>query len=299
MITRRETMLKFARASVFSLRPTLHVQTSVCPATIRFKSNKNTAKGGDKSGAAGFAQREAAAKKAEKEKRQRETKRKVERLRLEARNTAVYPITMDIPTATRYLQAAEVGRPDGQNIISLILKLALPLHSQSIRGSVRLPKSPVIERVAVFTDDEEVAALALKNGATYAGGEELIDKVRKDQITFEKAFATPAALPLLRGVQRILGPKGLMPSERRGTVGNDVVDYLRNTSGFLNFRTHNDTLHAIIGRTSFPLEDIRANIDSIMAAYRVAVREANQRQKPLIREVILTSTHGPSVNIIA
>ncbi|KAK7207044.1 mitochondrial ribosomal protein of the large subunit [Myxozyma melibiosi] len=293
-----------SRLTALAARPMLYAgpapaaAATTTPALVRFKSSK-PAKGGNTAPVAGFVQREAAAKKADKDKRLRDQKRKIELLRRQARTTRITPITMGIEMAARYLRAAEVGRPDGTNMITLMVKQVNPLHFQAIRGSVRLPKAPSLERVAVFTDNEEEAAAALANGATYAGGAELVDKVLKEEITFEKSFATPTALPLLRGVQRILGPKGLMPNERRGTVGTDIVGFLRASSGTMDFRTIEDMLQVNVARTTFTDEEIKLNIKALMDAYRLAVVNHEQRHKPLILEVMLTSTHGPAVNILA
>ncbi|KAK9240156.1 ribosomal protein L1-like protein [Lipomyces kononenkoae] len=291
--------ISLTHASPTQYRPQL---ATIQLAQPRFKGDKKKKKDAPSSAASrqsDIQAQQARAKQQERDERRRDLKRRTERERAEARHTKVTPVLMDIETASKYLKAAEVGRPEKTSTITITLKLALPLHFQSLRGTVRLPKLPQAERVAVFSESPEIAEAALKAGAAFAGGDELVNKVKNGEITFEKSFATPGALPLLRGVQRILGPKGLMPSERRGTVAEDVVGLLETSHGVLDFRTRGKSLTAVIARTSFTPTEIATNVAAFMAGFRKAIKNSTSRQAPLVSEIILSSTFGPGVMILA
>ncbi|KAK9317918.1 ribosomal protein L1-like protein [Lipomyces starkeyi] len=291
--------MALAHASPSKYRPLL---PTIQVAHPRFRGDKKKKKDTPSSAASrqsDIQAQQARTKLQEREERRRELKRRTDRERTEARNTKVTPMLMDIETAARYLKAAEVGRPEKTSTITITLKLALPLHFQSLRGTVRLPKLPQAERVAVFTENPEIAEAALKAGATFAGGDELVNQVKNGEVTFEKSFATPGALPQLRGVQRLLGPKGLMPSERRGTVADDVVGLLETSHGALDFRTRGKILTAIIARTSFTPTEIETNVAAFMKGFRKAIKNSTSRQAPLVSEIILSSTFGPGVMVLA
>ncbi|KAK9369671.1 ribosomal protein L1-like protein [Lipomyces kononenkoae] len=291
--------VSLTHASPTQYRPQL---ATIQLAQRRFRGDKKKKKDAPSSAASRQSDihaQHARVKQQEREDRRRELKRQTDKERAEARHTKVTPVLMDIETAARYLKAAEVGRPEKTTTITITLKLALPLHFQSLRGTVRLPKLPQAERVAVFTESPEIAEAALEAGATFAGGDELVNKVKNGDITFEKAFATPGALSLLRGVQRILGPKGLMPSERRGTVAEDVVGLLETSHGALDFRTRGKSLTAVVARTSFTPTEISTNVNAFMAGFRKAIKNSSSRQAPLVSEIILSSTFGPGVMILA
>ncbi|KAK9449691.1 mitochondrial 54S ribosomal protein uL1m [Limtongia smithiae] len=291
MIVRRSMFAPFSRASALASTP--------ARALLPLSQTRGAASKKPGRVNASVQQRDLAARQNDKEARLRDQKRRLEKLRLKAQNTEITPVTVDVPTAARYFLAAEVGQKESAGTVSIMVRLALPMHFQSVRGSVRLPRPPKRERIAVFTEDEEIAKLALANGATYAGGEDLIARVRKEDIAFEKAFATPGILTSMRSIMRILGPKGLMPNERRGTVSQDVVKLISESTGQLDFRTRSDTVSAVVARATMSATDMENNVRAFMAAFRLAIATSNSKQKPLISEVMLMSTHGPSVNILA
>ncbi|KAK9455371.1 ribosomal protein L1-like protein [Dipodascopsis uninucleata] len=260
---------------------------------VRLASKKS--KGQDDSSA----NRHAVLRKQAKLDRKKDLIKKLEKERKDAKITKITPVLMQTDYAIRYLKAAEVGQPEFNSTIAVTLKSVPPLHFQQIRASVRLPKKVQTDRVAVFTTQEDLIPKLLEVGATYAGADELIEKVKKNEVEFEKCFATPDALHLLRPVQKILGPKGLMPSERRGTVSEDVIELVDSSQGLLDFLIKDRILTVNIGNTMFTSEEIKSNIGAVMKAYRDAIVKNGSRQIPILSEVILSSTHGPGVMILA
>ncbi|KAK9471274.1 mitochondrial 54S ribosomal protein uL1m [Dipodascopsis tothii] len=235
----------------------------------------------------------------EREKRKRDEKKKLQMARAAAKKVQVTPVLMDVPTACRYFRAAEVGQALSSTTISLTVKFVAPRNIQAIRGSVKLPTDVSREKVAVFTTSGELKEQALAAGATYVGGEELVKQVQENSITFDKAFATPDALSLLKPVQRTLGQRGLMPSARRGTVTTEIAEALEAARGLMDFKAADNHISVNIGRPSLSDSEIENNIKAFMAAFRRSVDVASGKQKPVLQEVILHSTRSPGISILA
>jgi large subunit ribosomal protein L1 len=164
---------------------------------------------------------------------------------------------------------------------------------QMVRGVVRLPNGNGKRiRVAVFTENEEAALAA---GADHAGLKELIEKVREGWYDFDIAIATPAAMVELRPVAKLLGPRGLMPSLKAGTVTDNVATTIGEVkAGRCEFRMDKTANIALaIGKRSFGVEKLRENviaaIEEIRRSCPVAVREH------FIRSATLCTTMGPGI----
>lgn len=140
--------------------------------------------------------------------------------------------------------------------LDVILNVDAKRSDERVRGSIVLPhstgKSPAI---AVFARGEQ-AQLALKAGADQVGAEELVEEVVEGKINFQRCFATPEMMPLLAQAARILGPKGLMPSPKRGTVVMDVAEAVKQAkAGEIVFKAEKKgIINNMIGKIDFPLE---------------------------------------------
>lgn len=145
--------------------------------------------------------------------------------------------------------------------IDIDLNVDVKRSDERVRGSVVLPhsigKSP---RVAFFARGKfaEIAAAA---GADVVGAEELVEEVMKGNIDFERCFATPDVMPLLAKAARTLGPKGLMPNPKRGTVTTDIEEVLKRAkAGEVIFKAENNgTVSNMIGKTNFPPQTLCDN----------------------------------------
>ena len=138
---------------------------------------------------------------------------------------------------------------------------------QAVRGSISMPKGVgKTARVIAFCPADKVA-LAKGAGAIEAGGEELVAKVEGGWMDFDVAVATPDMMRIVSKLGRTLGPKGLMPSPKAGTVAADVATAVKEYSaGKVEYR--NDTggnVHCIIGKMSFPAEDLAANLEHFLS----------------------------------
>ncbi|MBI5414303.1 50S ribosomal protein L1 [Candidatus Peregrinibacteria bacterium] len=150
------------------------------------------------------------------------------------------------------------------------------------------------KRIAVFGDATEQEK-AKKAGAEVVGGEELITKVEKGNIDFEVAIATPEMMKKLAKAAKVLGPKGLMPSPKSGTVTTDVTKAVEEIKkGKIEFKLDKQSLiHSILGKTSFSESAILENLKAFLKALKEA--KPSGVKGTYIESMYLTTSMGPSV----
>jgi len=181
--------------------------------------------------------------------------------------------------------------------VEIALKLNVdPRHAdQMVRGSVVLPAGTgKTVRVAVIAKDAK-ADEAKAAGADIVGSDELVEDIQKGIMNFDVLIATPNLMGLVGKVGRILGPKGLMPNPKTGTVTMDVAQAVNNAkSGQVNFRVDkHGNVHAGLGKVSFSKEQLNDNISTLVKAVN--------KQKPAaakgryIKSAALSLTMSPSV----
>jgi large subunit ribosomal protein L1 len=173
-----------------------------------------------------------------------------------------------------------------------------PRHSdQNVRGVVSLPHGTgKTLRVAVFAKDAK-AEEAKEAGADVVGADDLAEKVQNGDIDFERVIATPDMMPLVGRLGKVLGPRGLMPNPKLGTVTNDVAEAVTAVKGGqVEFRAEKaGIVHAGVGKASFDegklVENVRAFVDAINKAKPTGAKGS------YIKKVALTSTMGPGVKV--
>ena len=168
---------------------------------------------------------------------------------------------------------------------------------QNVRGATVLPKGTgKTVRVAVFADGEN-AELAQSAGADLVGLDELAEAVQKGQIDFDICIATPDSMRVVGRLGQILGPRGLMPNPKVGTVTGDVAKAVRDAkSGQVQYRIDKaGIIHCPIGKASFPGADLATNLNALMSALLKSKPAAAKGQ--YIRRVALSSTMGPGLKI--
>jgi large subunit ribosomal protein L1 len=183
--------------------------------------------------------------------------------------------------------------------VEIAMKLGIdPKQSdQMVRGSVSLPKGTgKTLRVIAFCQGGDVE-LATKAGAIEAGADELVERVQKGWLDFDVAVATPEMMPKVGRLGRVLGPKGLMPSPKSGTVSQDVATAVGEfAAGKIEFRNDSGgNVHAQMGKLSFPAEDLVENVEAFMAKIR-SMRPSSAKGA-FVRRAVLSSTMGPGVEI--
>ena len=169
---------------------------------------------------------------------------------------------------------------------------------QQIRGAVVLPNGTGKKvRVLVFAKGDKVDE-ALAAGADYAGGEELIPKIQNDGwLEFDVGVATPDMRGVVGRLGRVLGPKGLMPNPKAGTVTMDVTKAVNDIkAGKIEYRLDKaNIVHVPVGKLSFTEQQLAENIDALMSAITKAKPSAAKGQ--YYRSVSISSTMGPGVKL--
>jgi len=173
-----------------------------------------------------------------------------------------------------------------------------PRHAdQMVRGVTTLPKGTgKTVRVAVFAKEGK-AEEAKAAGADVVGAEDLLEEVSKGNINFDRCIATPDMMGLIGRVARILGPKGLMPNPKLGTVTPNVAEAVKAAKGGqVEFRVEKaGIVHARLGKASFAAEDLRANFDAFVDAI-IKAKPSGAKGKYLSK-IALSSTMGPGVKV--
>ncbi|GGA55482.1 50S ribosomal protein L1 [Nitratireductor aestuarii] len=173
-----------------------------------------------------------------------------------------------------------------------------PRHAdQMVRGVVNLPNGTGRDvRVAVFARGDK-ADEAKAAGADIVGAEELVDAIQKGEINFDRCIATPDLMPLVGRLGKVLGPRGLMPNPKVGTVTTDVAAAVKaSKGGAVEFRVEKaGIVHGGVGKVSFTEEAIAANIRAFADAV-IKAKPAGAKGIYLKR-VALSSTMGPGLKI--
>lgn len=174
-----------------------------------------------------------------------------------------------------------------------------PRHAdQMVRGSVALPHGTGKKvRVAVFCDQEEQINAATEAGAEAVGGEDLVNRIQGGWTDFDAAVSTPAMMRLVGRLGKILGPRGLMPSPKAGTVTNDVGQAVNEIkAGKIEFRVDkNANIHVPVGKASFSKEQIYENAASVIEMILKARPSACKGT--YLKACTMSSTMGPGLRM--
>ncbi|MCB9988335.1 MAG: 50S ribosomal protein L1 [Rhodospirillales bacterium] len=173
-----------------------------------------------------------------------------------------------------------------------------PRHAdQMVRGMYELPNGTgATVRVAVFAKDDK-AAEAKAAGADIVGAEDLMEKIQKGEIDFDRCIATPDMMPLVGRLGKILGPKGLMPNPKLGTVTPDVKKAVESAKGgAIEYRAEKaGIVHAGVGKLEFGEKELIENVKAFIKEIQ-RVRPSGAKGT-YMRKVTLTSTMGPGIKI--
>ena len=169
---------------------------------------------------------------------------------------------------------------------------------QQVRGAVVLPNGTGKSvKVLVFAKGDKVQA-ALDAGAEYAGGMEYADKIQKENwFDFDVVIAAPDMMPVIGRLGRVLGPKGLMPSPKAGTVTADVARAVTEAkAGKIEYRLDKtNIIHCPIGKASFGAEKLQENFDTLLGAI-IKAKPASAKGQ-YIKSCVVASTMGPGIKV--
>ncbi len=173
-----------------------------------------------------------------------------------------------------------------------------PRHAdQLVRGSVVLPAGTGKRvRVLAFAQGER-AREAEEAGADFVGAEDLVQQIQNGWLDFDVAVATPDVMPIVQRLGRILGPRGLLPNPRTGTVSEEIGRLIRDVrAGRVEFRVdRTGVIHAPVGKASFTPDQLRQNVAAFVSAVVQAKPPAAKGQ--YIRSITLAPTMGPGVKL--
>ena len=205
--------------------------------------------------------------------------------------------TYSITEAMEIIQSVKSEKFDESIDISVKLGVDPNKSDQNVRGAVTLPNSLGKEvKVAVFADGDH-ASQAEKAGADFIGIDDLAEKFQKEEISVDVVISSNAAMKVVGKLGQVLGPKGLMPNPKTGTVSDDVETAIKNVkAGQVRFRTDkNGIIHGSIGKVSFDGDKIKANASALL--------EELKKLKPAsakgvyIGNIAISSTMGPGIKI--
>lgn len=212
---------------------------------------------------------------------------------------------VDLPVAVAKLKGLEPSLPatikkckfDQSVEVAVRLGVDTKQADQVVRGSIVLPNGiGKSKRVAVFAQGPAADA-ARAAGADHVGGSDLADKVKAGWTDFDVAIATPDMMGLVGPLGRVLGPRGLMPSPRAGTVTNDVTNAVKEyKAGKVEFRADaGGVVHCVVGKLSFTEEQLVENIESLLKFVRSLKPSASKGV--YVRGATLTATMSPGIAV--
>jgi large subunit ribosomal protein L1 len=205
----------------------------------------------------------------------------------------VYPVA----EALTIIKQTAVAKFDESVDVAINLGVDVKKSDQSVRGSIVLPKGTgKAVRVAVFAQGDK-AKEATAAGADIVGFEDLAERIKAGNLDFDVAIASPDAMRIVGQLGQILGPRGLMPNPRVGTVTPNVADAVRNAkAGQVQYRTDKGGIvQCTIGRASFSVEALQENL--------VALVDAVNKAKPatskgvFLKKISVSSTMGVGVRV--
>jgi large subunit ribosomal protein L1 len=199
--------------------------------------------------------------------------------------------------AIEVLKQVPVTKFDQTMELSLSLNVDPKKADQQVRGTVSLPHGTGKKSVILVFAKGDKEKEAREAGAEYVGSEDLADKIAAGWVDFTEVVATPDMMRLVGKLGKVLGPRGLMPTPKAGTVTNDVAGAIRDIkAGKIEFKVDkNGNLNTFFGKMSFPLDHLAENFRSLL--------EAISKSRPVsvkgsfIKSVAMSSTMGPGLEI--
>jgi large subunit ribosomal protein L1 len=170
---------------------------------------------------------------------------------------------------------------------------------QLVRSTISLPNGTgKTKRIAAFTDTGNEAELK-SLGVVVAGGDDLIDAVLQGKIDFDIAIATPGMMKKMGKVAKVLGPKGLMPNPKAGTVGENLVNITQELmAGRFEFKNDKQgNVHSIVGKLSFGNKKLAENIEFFVKAMKAARPSGLKGSVAFIKSVYLCNAMGPGIGL--
>jgi large subunit ribosomal protein L1 len=203
----------------------------------------------------------------------------------------------NLEDALNVIKQCATAKFDESVDIAINLGIDARKSDQNVRGATVMPRGTgKTVRIAVFADGEQAEA-AKSAGADVVGMDDLADSMKKGDLSYDVVIAAPDAMRVVGALGPVLGPRGLMPNPKVGTVTADVAGAVNNAkAGQVQFRNDKaGIIHCSIGKASFETEALVENINSLMAALNKAKPSSAKGQ--YIRRISVSTTMGPGVSV--
>jgi large subunit ribosomal protein L1 len=205
----------------------------------------------------------------------------------------LYPLT----DALQLLKECSTVKFDESVEVAVNLGIDAKKSDQAVRGATVLPRGTgKTVRVAVFAQGEQAEA-AKAAGADVVGFEDLAERIQAGEMDFDVVVATPDAMPVVSKLGKVLGPRGLMPNPKVGTVNTDAAQAVTNAkAGQVRYRTDkNGIIHCAIGKVSFEVDALKENLESLLADLNKA--KPSSAKGIYMKKVSLSTTMGPGIAV--
>ena len=205
----------------------------------------------------------------------------------------LYPLT----DALQLLKECSTVKFDESVEVAVNLGIDAKKSDQAVRGATVLPKGTgKTVRVAVFAQGEQAEA-AKAAGADVVGFEDLAERMQAGEMDFDVIVATPDAMPVVSKLGKVLGPRGLMPNPKVGTVNVDAAQAVTNAkAGQVRYRTDkNGIIHCAIGKVSFEVDALKENLESLLADLNKA--KPSSAKGIYLKKISLSTTMGPGIAV--
>ena len=200
--------------------------------------------------------------------------------------------------AIKLVKETSTSSFDGSVEVAMRLNLDTKKADQQLRGAIVLPKGTGKTKKVLVIARGEKANQAKEAGADYVGDVDMLEKIEKENwFDFDTMIATPDMMPLLGKLGKVLGPKGLIPNPKTGTVTVDVVKAIEEVkAGRVEYRTDSyGNIHGIIGKVSFSDEDLLANLDAFVT-HIIKLRPSTVKGD-YVKNISISSTMGPGIKV--
>ena len=200
--------------------------------------------------------------------------------------------------AVKLVKETSTSSFDGTVEIAMRLNIDTKKADQQLRGAIVLPKGTGKTTKVLVIAKGEKANEAKEAGADYVGDVDMLEKIEKENwFDFDTMIATPDMMPLLGKLGRVLGPKGLMPNPKTGTVTLDVAKAVSEVkAGRVEYRADSfGIVHGVIGKVSFSEEDLMENLNAFVSAI-LRVKPATVKGD-YVKSISIASTMGPGIKV--
>ncbi len=219
--------------------------------------------------------------------------KKQKEIKKELDKTSILKLSEAFPIAKKFSSK----KFDESVDVSVVLGIDAKKSDQQIRGVTSLPKMPEKKvKVAVFAEGKD-SDDAKKAGADIIGSDDLIEKIKGGEINFDKCISTPQMMVKVSALGQILGPKGLMPNPKLGTVSSDVTDAIKKAkAGQIEYKTDKGGIvHASVGKVSFSDDDLIKNTNFLIN--EIKNKKPDSSTGLYLKKIFITTTMGQSLQV--